>query len=95
MSKQTIMLRCGILDTGGIALTFAKDLTIDPKTRTATTVNHSITAAASSSSLARAKQFLKEVGAPASARAYGSYEIFGQDPDIDIVYVGTPHSHHY
>jgi predicted dehydrogenase len=28
-------------------------------------------------------------------RAYGSYSELIADPDVDIVYVGTPHSHHY
>lgn len=38
---------------------------------------------------------MKEVGAPSDAKAYGSYEEFVKNPDIDIVYVATPHSHHY
>ena len=29
------------------------------------------------------------------AKAYGSYASLIADPDIDLVYVGTPHSHHY
>ena len=28
-------------------------------------------------------------------RAYGSYSELIVDPDVDLVYVGTPHSHHY
>ena len=28
-------------------------------------------------------------------RAYGSYDELIADPDVDLVYVGTPHSHHY
>ena len=28
-------------------------------------------------------------------RAYGSYSELLADPDVDLVYVGTPHSHHY
>ena len=28
-------------------------------------------------------------------RAYCSYEQLMADPDVDLVYVGTPHSHHY
>ena len=28
-------------------------------------------------------------------RAYGSYSELIADPDIDLIYVGTPHSHHY
>ena len=29
------------------------------------------------------------------ARAYGSYEEMLDDPEVDLVYVATPHSHHY
>ena len=29
------------------------------------------------------------------AKAYGSYSELLDDPDVDLVYVGTPHSHHY
>ncbi len=29
------------------------------------------------------------------AKAYGSYGELIADPDVDLVYVGTPHSHHY
>jgi len=28
-------------------------------------------------------------------KAYGSYSELIADPDVDIIYVGTPHSHHY
>ena len=28
-------------------------------------------------------------------KAYGSYSALIADPDIDLVYVGTPHSHHF
>ena len=52
-------------------------------------------AAASSSSVTRARKFLKSVNAPPTAKAYGSYQELVEDADIDIVYVATPHSHHY
>lgn len=52
-------------------------------------------AAASSSSKSRAEAFLKDVGAPAAAKAYGSYADLVADPDVQIVYVATPHSHHF
>jgi len=29
------------------------------------------------------------------SKAYGSYTELIADPDVDLVYVGTPHSHHY
>ena len=40
----------------------------------------------------RALQFAREYG---FEKAYGSYEEMLSDPDVDLVYVATPHSHHY
>jgi dihydrodiol dehydrogenase / D-xylose 1-dehydrogenase (NADP) len=77
------------------ALHSTKDLLCDPTTRGVKHLKHTVVAAASSSSESRAKEFLKDVGAPSDAKAYGSYEEFVKNPDIDIVYVATPHSHHY
>lgn len=81
--------------TGGIAETFAKDHLVDPATRNVTLIKHTIVAAASSSDASRAQSFLETVGAPESAKAYGSYEELVADAEVDIVYVATPHSHHY
>ena len=52
-------------------------------------------AAASSSSASRAADFLKDIQASSSAKAYGSYAELVKDPDVDIIYVATPHSHHF
>ena len=68
---------------------------IDPSTRSVSDVKHTVTAAASSSSSSRAKQFLETCKCPSSASAYGSYEELAKDPNVDIIYVATPHSHHY
>jgi dihydrodiol dehydrogenase / D-xylose 1-dehydrogenase (NADP) len=38
---------------------------------------HTIAAAASSSGVFRAQEFLRAVGAPLTAKPYGSYEEFG------------------
>lgn len=88
-------LKWGILATGGIAESFARDLTIDPKTRDRTDIEHVIAAAASSSSLDKAEKFLQNVGAPNFAKAYSSYKDLVSDGNVDIIYVATPHSHHY
>lgn len=93
MSK--FQLKWGILATGGIAESFARDLWVNPDTRGVKDVEHVVVAAASSSSADRAKAFLKEVRAPDSAKAYGSYKELVADPNVDIIYVATPHSHHY
>lgn len=92
---STFNLNWGILATGGIANTFTRDLTAPPSTRGVNNITHKIVAAASSSSASRAQDFLKDVGAPSAAKAYGSYEELVQDKDVDIIYVATPHSHHY
>ena len=68
---------------------------IDPSTRNVSDIKHTVVAAASSSSADRAKMFLEECKCPSSAKAYGSYEELVKDKDVDIVYVATPHSHHY
>lgn len=93
MSK--FQLKWGILATGGIAETFTRDLWPNPETRGVKDIEHKVVAAASSSSVDRAKAFLKEVRAPETAKAYGSYKALVQDPEVDIIYVATPHSHHY
>lgn len=41
---------------------------------------------------ARAQQFAHDYG---FQKAYGSYEEMLADPKVDLVYVATPHSHHY
>ncbi len=40
----------------------------------------------------RAEQFAREYGIE---KAYGSYEALVSDPQIDLVYVATPHSEHF
>ncbi|KIW13325.1 hypothetical protein PV08_08513 [Exophiala spinifera] len=92
---ETRTIRWGILATGLIAKTFAKDLLVDPRTRNVHDVRHTVVAAASSSGLERAQQYLRDIHAPQSAKGYGSYEELVGDEAIDCVYVSTPHSHHY
>ncbi|KAK3110956.1 hypothetical protein LTR53_014241 [Teratosphaeriaceae sp. CCFEE 6253] len=87
--------RWGILATGGIARSFALDLLVDPKTRGPTGQRHTIVAAASSSGQSRAQAFLKDVGASEDARGYGSYEELANDANVDIIYIASPHSHHF
>jgi predicted dehydrogenase len=40
----------------------------------------------------RAKQFAGEYG---FRRYYGSYQELAADPEVDIIYVASPHSHHF
>ncbi len=48
--------------------------------------------AVGSRDLARARKFSDELG---FKKAYGSYEELAADPDIDIVYIASPHSFHF
>ena len=48
--------------------------------------------AIASRELSRAQEFASANGL---AKAYGSYAEMLEDPDIDLVYVATPHSHHF
>lgn len=74
-------LRWGILGPGGIARAFTSDL------RTAGLD----VAAVGSRRQQTADAFAADLGIP---RAHGSYEDLVADPDVDIVYVATPHPMH-
>ena len=74
-------LRWGILATGGIAHAFASDL------RTAALD----LVAVGSRSVESGERFAAEFEVP---RVHGSYEELVDDPDVDIIYVSTPHPLH-
>ncbi|TGZ84083.1 NAD(P)-binding protein [Ascodesmis nigricans] len=95
MSSEPYTVRWGILACGWIASVFSEDLLRDPATRNVHDVHHHIQAVASSTSVDKAKDFIAKVKAPSSTTAYGSYEELVADPNIDIIYVATPHSHHF
>ena len=93
-------IRWGIMATGGIARTFTKDLLLPPSTRNVSNITHTVTGVASSSSKTSAEKFIAEIvdgkqPADTPCTAYGSYAALAQDPDVDIIYVATPHSHHF
>lgn len=48
--------------------------------------------AIASRSIEKAKEFATEHNIPA---AYGNYEEMLDDPEVDLVYIATPHSHHF
>ena len=59
-------------------------------------VRHVVAAAASSDSAERARRFLDDCPVPAStAAAYGSYEELVTDASLDVIYIASPHSHHF
>ncbi|KAL8334565.1 hypothetical protein RB598_009035 [Gaeumannomyces tritici] len=97
MASGTTTIKWGIMATGWIAETFVKDLLTDPATRGVSDVRHAVAAVASSTSADKAAAFLAKVDAPGrdGIATYGSYAGLVADPDVDIVYVATPHSHHF
>ena len=74
-------IRWGILATGWIADLFTKDLIL---------TGHAVTAVGSRSQ-ASADRFAKALGIPT---ARGSYEALVADPNVDIIYIATPHPQH-
>ena len=48
--------------------------------------------AVASRSLEKAQEFARQYG---FQKAYGSYEEMMHDPEVELVYVATPHSHHF
>jgi predicted dehydrogenase len=75
-------VRWGILGTGGIARAFAMGLRAAPG---------AVLAAVGSRTLDSAQAFANEFGIP---HAYGSYGELALAPDVDIIYIGTPHPMH-
>ncbi len=74
----------GILATGKIARGFARDLREVPGARIA---------AVGSRTAGSAEAFAEEYAGP-GCRAHPSYEALVADPDVDVVYVASPHALH-
>jgi predicted dehydrogenase len=76
-------IRWGILSTGHIAASFADDLRLLPDAEVT---------AVGSRTLEAARKFATEHGI---RRAHGSWSELADDPQVDAVYVATPHSAHH
>lgn len=77
------MINMAILGAGAIAGTMAS---------TISKMDQVCSYAVASRSLEKANAFAQTWG---FEKAYGSYEEMVADPDVDLVYIATPHSHHY
>lgn len=75
-------IRWGIIGTGGIAATFATALN---------SVEGAELIAVSSRNISRAQVFADSFHIP---KAYGTYEEMVKDSEIDVIYIGTPHTEH-
>lgn len=82
ISKTTSGTQWGILATGKIAAKFATDLQLVPGAHLCAVGSRSITSA---------QNFAEQFDAD---RAYGSYDELAKDPDVDVIYVATPHGRH-
>ena len=82
MSLPDVRLGWGILATGRIAAAFARGVRGSARGRLV---------AVGSRSLESAERFAAE---HAAARAHGSYEALLADPDVQAVYIATPHPQH-
>jgi predicted dehydrogenase len=80
----TDLVGWGILATGHIASVFARDLAL--------LWNEARLVAVGSRSLEKAMAFAADHDIP---RAYDSYAELAGDPDVDVVYVATPHHDHF
>jgi predicted dehydrogenase len=80
---MTGRLGWGLIGTGGIAATFAADLTLTESGRVA---------AVGSRHMDSANRFADRLNIP---NRHASYEALVADPDVDVVYVATPHPMHH
>jgi predicted dehydrogenase len=80
---MTERLGWGLIGTGGIAATFAADLMLTESGRAA---------AVGSRHLDSANRFADRLNIP---NRHASYEALVADPDVDVVYVATPHPMHH
>ena len=81
--KENGILRVGIIGTGWIA---------EKAAITLRGLKDCEAYAVGSRTPEKAVAFARQWGI---GKAYGSYAALMADPDVDLVYVGTPHSHHY
>jgi dihydrodiol dehydrogenase / D-xylose 1-dehydrogenase (NADP) len=75
-------IKWGILSTGHISGKFADALAILPGAELA---------AVASRNMDTVNKFAAKYNIP---KAYSSYEELAHDPDIDVIYIGTPHTFH-
>ncbi|MEO6471052.1 MAG: Gfo/Idh/MocA family oxidoreductase [Aeromicrobium sp.] len=104
-SAPTRSIRWGILATGKIAAKFAADLALVDDAELAAVGSRTVASAEnflSKQSLNKQSLNKQSLGAGehainagrGTAKAYGSYAALAADPDIDVIYVATPHGRH-
>ena len=76
-------VKWGIVGTGNISTQFAQGLQH---------VEHAQISAVASRSIDSARAFAQKFDIP---KCYGSYEEMAKDTELEIIYIGTPHTQHY
>ena len=76
-------MKIGIMGAGGIAGVMAN---------TVKAMDTAECYAVASRNLEKARQFAEDFSCQ---KAYGSYEELVQDPEVELIYIATPHSEHY
>lgn len=77
------MVRFGLIGTGVISNKFASDMQY---------VTNGIVTAVASRDISKANDFAKQYNVD---EAYGDYMQMVVSPNVDVVYIGSPHSEHY
>lgn len=85
MTGTVRTIRWGILGTGRIAKAFATALKETPD---------AVLAAVASRSVDSATAFASHHGAHELTKSHGSYQALADDPDVDAIYIATPHPMH-
>ncbi|MGA7834483.1 MAG: Gfo/Idh/MocA family oxidoreductase, partial [Acidimicrobiales bacterium] len=80
---MTEPIRWGVMGTGGIAHTFARDLEL---------IDDGVIVAVGSRTHESAQAFGAHFDVP---HRHGSYEELAADSEVDVIYVATPHPMHY
>ncbi|WP_026119133.1 Gfo/Idh/MocA family protein [Nocardiopsis ganjiahuensis] len=83
MTQEDSGTRWGVVGTGAIAHSFLEGLRAAPSARVT---------AVGSRTRSRAEEFGRAWDVP---NRYGSYEELAADPEVDVVYVATPHPWHH
>ncbi|CAH7682038.1 hypothetical protein PPACK8108_LOCUS14733 [Phakopsora pachyrhizi] len=104
-NNSRFVVQWGILGTGNISKKFVHDLLVDPRTRNVEDLVHKVVAIGSRSEL-KAKEFIEKVlncedtnskkrASLDGVKSYGSYLDLVSDSQVNVVYIGTPHTSHY
>jgi predicted dehydrogenase len=83
--RWDVTVRWGVAGTGAVAATALRDLAGVP---------NAVLTAVGSRSAERAGAFAAAVGHGQVPTAHGSYRALLDDPNVDVVYIATPHPHH-